>query len=338
MNARNMYPLAAMLMFFICAAGAGQSEPPDASKEWPVPHSSSCKTTDYPLPGLTPYVNKVDGFQFKYPSALKTEGSSLEFENWTCVNFFHADESISMEVTLPALYQEPFQARGRGVSVDTRIFNQLKWMSYSAPGWATDCTFWKREQVCIQGGAVPSHGPLSDEIVKAMREIESTFVFSISDRMDSKIAKVKVGDRFGNLRVSRVVTREMAERNPRRSYAGSHVSYGEIDFIGSVSMKGGLEDFRTMNSGPDWLFSPDAEISSLLSCNLCKDLPFHVEFTNDDFGVEQNGRVRSRRFGPISYSYAANFSVVVNNISVIFSPGRSPSVVRANLVSIVESH
>jgi len=128
---------------------------------WSCDQGRSAKAINHNADMHTLHVDKVDGFQFKYPSALKTEGSSLEFENWTCVSFLHSDESISLEVTLPALHQEPFQAQGGDMSVETRIFNQLKRMNYSAPGRATDCTFWKREQVCIHGGAVPAHGPLS---------------------------------------------------------------------------------------------------------------------------------------------------------------------------------
>lgn len=325
-------------MFFICGAAVGQGAPSGANEEWPVPRSPGCSAQNRtPLSGLKLYVDKVDGFQFKYPSALKTDESWLGFVNGPCVDFLHRGETIRLEVTLPASYQKPFLAQEALTSVDTQVFNQLTWMNYSAPSSATYCTFWKGEQVCIYGGAIPAHGPLSDGVVKAMREIESTFVFSLSDRMDSKIALVKVGDRFGSLRVKRVVTREMAERNPRGSYAGFHVSYGEIDFTGSVTMVGGFEDLRTMNSGPNWIFSPDAEPSSLLSCDLCKGLHFQIQFRNQDFETEQNDRIKSHRFGSIAYDDNTEFTVVANKISIVFSPGDSPSLVRADLVRISEN-
>jgi hypothetical protein len=54
------------------------------------------------------------------------------------------------------------------------------------------------EQVCLDAGVVPSAAKPSDALVYSVHEIQSTLVFHPSDRLDSKIAAVKIGQRYGS--------------------------------------------------------------------------------------------------------------------------------------------
>ena len=333
MNMDRTHFAAAILMAFVGCAAVGQNGPPTLEEEWPVVHAY-CRTPNYPLPGLSLYVDKEDGFQFKYPSALKTEDSSLEFENSTCVDFFHLGEGIRLEVSLPSAYEEPIFTFDKDASVETQIFNQLKWTNYSTPAGAEFCTWKSHEQVCIEGIDTSVAHRVSNNLLRAMREIESTFVFTdITSRLDSRIAAVKVGDRFGNLRAKRVVTMEMEDRNQKKYYLGS---YGEIYFTGSLKLVGGMENMGTMNSGPRWEFSPDSKNGgSPLPFDLGTDLLDSIEF-NNNYSIDK----RLSKLPPSPYGTAveAELTIVVKNIVVIFHPARGGSIIRADLVSMVENH
>jgi hypothetical protein len=335
MNTRTAHFLSAMLMLSICNAVVGQNGPPTPEEEWPVVNTG-CRVSNFPSPGLSLYVDKEDAFQFKYPSALKTEDSSLQFENWTCVDFFHSGEGVRLEVSLPSSLQGPVWGHGENVVVEKRAFNQLDWVNYTdtRSGSASYCTYWKHEQVCIFGADTSREHRLSENLMRTMREIESTFVFTdISGRLDNRIAAVKVGQRFGNLRVRRVITSETTGRIPKEFE--DYEPYGEIDFSGYIRLTGYLENRHTMNSGPYWSFDPDTKSNFLLSCALDKNLQFQVEFNNGGFVGQQIDRLGSQEYGSVEEKVV---TVVVKNVSVFFLPMGGPSSVSADLVSIIENH
>lgn len=319
------------MSLFICGAATGQDTPIEPSKEWSVEHGPGCRLPQYPIPGLRLYVDEVDGFQFKYPSALHTDGSSLQFESEMCVNFFHLGEGIRLEVSLPSSFQRPLWGEGTGVSVEKQSFNQLDWFNYedARNSSAEYCTYWKHEQVCISGGDTSGEHRLSSNLIRTMHEMESTLVFAgVSDRLDSKIAAVKVGERFGSLTVRRVLTMGMKDRstNSDEGY------YGKIYFTGTLTLVGEIDNVGTMNSGSHWVFLPDSEKGPPIPFDLGKDLLDRLEFNNGSFVNDQMSRIPQSPQGP---AVEPEITIVVRNVAAIFYPQGGESHVSADLVSMV---
>jgi hypothetical protein len=341
MNLHNMHILSAMLMLSICSAAAGQNKPPESNEEWPVVHSPGCRISKFPLPGLSTFVDKVDGFQFKYPSALRLDAPSLLFVNTPCVEFFGRYENIQLVISLPDAFESPIPDYNKDAFVGKIVFNQLEWVNVVDQGLerATYCTYWKHEQVCIRGNSDSSPRRLSYNLMRTMHEIESTLVFTdAANRLDAKIAAVKVGDRFGKLRVRRVVTMEMEDRDPRRSYSGS---YGEIHFDGYLRLVGSMENTGTRLSSR-WEFSQDDEGSSQTRVEL--RLPFdpgrdpldHIEFNNAYPIGERLAKFPPSPDGP---AVEQRVSIILRNIVAIFYPVNNIGpFVRADLVSMVPAH
>jgi hypothetical protein len=171
-----------------------------------------------------------------------------------------------------------------------------------------------------------------------MHEIESTFVFSdAADRLDAKIAAVKIGDRFGKLRVRRVVTMKMEDRDLRRSYS---VSYGEIHFDGYLRLVGTMENTGTRLSSL-WEFSQDAEKGSQARFEL--RLPFDPGGDPLDRFEFNNGGLIGQRLAKLPHSPYESAgeqrgSIVVKNITVFFYPeSEMGPFVTADLVSMVSA-
>jgi hypothetical protein len=321
----------AIVMFFLACVAVGQSVSPEPTGRTPVVHAIDCSHPEPWDGGFTLYQDKVDGFHFMYPSILNRE-ASLVFTDQPCGNFFHSGEIINMEVNLPSAYMEPVVSQYRrdsGVSVATQVYNQLKWVTYSAPGWVESCTFWNREQVCIYGGMHPPVGQISDAVLNSVHEIVSTFVIHPSDRLDSRIAAVKVGQQYGRLKVRRVVTKEMKDRTLGKY---SYGSYGEVDFTGTLTLVGTMEDDGTMNSGPHWIFYTDFEDVSQWPFDLGRELLGSIEFNNGYLVRKQLDKIP-----PSAFSAAEPvLTVLVKNIAVVFYPEGSRSIVTADFVSMVQ--
>jgi hypothetical protein len=341
MYVQDLRSLAAVLMLAICGGAIAQSVPPEPNEEWPVEHSPGCRTLNFPLSGLSTFVDKVDGFQFKYPSALHSDGPRV-FVNADCVEFLHQYEGINLEVSLPSVFQSPVPGYKQDAFVGKMVLNQLEWLNVVDQGLerATYCTYWKHEQVCIRGNTESRPRRLSYNLMRTMHEIESTLVFTdAADRLDAKIAAVKIGDRFGKLRVRRVVTMEMEDRDPgRRYYSGS---YGEIHFDGNLRLVGSMEDAGTRRSS-HWVFSQDDEEGSQTKVEL--QLPFdpggdpldRIEFNNAYPIGERLAKFPPSPDGPAGEQ---RVSIVLRNIVVIFYPASDMGpLVTADLVSMVPAH
>jgi len=330
---------AAILIAFISCSAAGQTGPPQDTQK-PKVHGIDCQAPDPPAAGSTLYQDKVDGFEFMYPSFLHSDDSSLVFDDGPCSKSFHPNEVIVFRISLPPAYEEPEAVRfgEKDTSVETQVVNRLKWVKYSSRGQADDCTFSNHEQVCIHGGAIPNGGELSPALVKAMQEMESTFAFTVaSSRLDARIAAVKAGDRFGSLTVRRVVTMAMEDRNPKRGYSGT---YGEIYFTGSLKLVGSIENDGTMHSAL-WEFFPDGEDGSQTTVDLKlpfdpgKELLDRIEFKG---GLDVGERMAKLPPSPNGTAAEQPVTIVVRNIAAIFNPGAGQSVVRADLVSMVPNY
>jgi len=274
---------------------------------------------------LTTYENRDDGFQLKYPSFLQFNG--LEFRN------LGGDDFITIYVSVASANPKPYLKLGKNmpVSVKKQTFNHLNWVNYSYSGGARYCAYRNYELLCIEGTAVGAPGKqLSRVVLATMQEIESTLIFTdVSFRMDSKIAALKIGDRFGSLSVGRVVTRSMADGNRKKYWENP---FGEVDFNGSLTLTGYIENNQSMNSGPDWVIGPDSEscaslpqVGHLIDFDKCQGIEIH--FNNEDFVNQQVNRYRDGK----------QFTVVVSNLSEIYYPAGGPPYVRADLVRIVEN-
>jgi hypothetical protein len=280
---------------------------------------------DVKAENLTTYEDKEDGFQLKYPSFLQFNG--LEFRN------LGGNDFVTIQVSVASVDPKPYLKLGKNVpvSVKKQVFNHLKWVNYSYLGGATYCAYRNHELLCMEGVAVGAPGKqLSSVVLGAMQEIESTLIFTdVSFRMDSRIAALKIGDRFGGLRVGRVVTRSMADGNRKKYWENP---FGEVDFNGSLTLTGYIENNQSMNSGPDWVISPDPESCALLPqvghpIDFAEYQGFEIHFNNEDFVEQQVSRYRDGK----------QLTIVVNNLSEIYYPAGGLPYIRADLVRIVDN-
>jgi len=296
-----------------------------------VDRIAGCYFTDVPGRGAVLrvsdtafYQDRVDGIAFSYPSALIPDDRwGLTFADRPCIKFLDPNEDIRFEISLPPAYTEPLAATQEGVVVQTQTFNGLKWKSYSTPGRIQSCTFSGHEQVCIDAGVTPSAARISDALLYTIRKIQSTLAFHPSDRLDSQIAAVNAGQRFGSLTVKRVITMEMDDR-----MGGIHAGwYGELYFDGTVILTGTMDDVGTMLSGDHWEFDADFKDRAGWPMDIGREVMGCVEFRNGDF-VEKQSR-KASLFAPDT-----EVNVTIKNISVLFSPNRSGCKATADLVNI----
>jgi hypothetical protein len=318
MNMYRTHFATAILMVFVGCAAAGQNGPQEPRGQEAITYFGTSQVRN---PALRLYEDKKDGFQFKYPSFLYQDYA------YHILNIRPCNDLINVEVSLSAVDPKPDPHLGNDVTVETQVVNNLKWVHYSSLDGAQYCANWSHEQVCFKLSTWVKEKPLSSAIIEAMQVIESTFVFSLPDRMDSRIATAKMGDKIGSLRVRRVITREMAELNPKK-YGDGY--YGRIDFTGTLTLTGSMEDFRTMNSGPDWEFSCDGASCTRLPFGLGEDTLSRVIFTRwSTLADRQMSHAPPPRFGSL------DVTIVVKNLSVTSYPGQGASFANADLVSMV---
>ncbi len=170
-----------------------------------------------------------EGFQFQFPSYLSENGNNEVRDQQN--NF-----SILIDVFFsPAKPDIP--SLGLIASTSTVIVNGLPWTkfaernTYKGTGWFEGSGYFVSQGgVTIElseevGSYIPTSAPpvLADRDAQAVNDILSTFAFTNpSLRLDHEIGAVKVGDKYGSLTVSRVITGKA----------------GEIDFTGQLTLIG----------------------------------------------------------------------------------------------------
>jgi hypothetical protein len=311
-----------MLVLLTARAGA-QSTPPAPDVADPSVHWIDCSA---PIAqGSSLFVDKANGFQFSYPAALNNRSSPDDLVD-ECSKFLHKSELIRVQVRLLSGPDGPDRWPEKQ-SIDTQTFNQIKWVIYSTAGWMKSCTYSNHEQVCILGGAAPTAGPLSNGVVASIHEMMSTFVFRPSDRLDARIAAIRVGQHFGALTVSRVIPMETASgKLPSYTYG----TYGEVDFIGAITLDGDYEDMGTAGARV-WEFSGKFDDPSQWPLDFGREVLSQVEFRNSSLMDRQRRKLAKV---PLNEDGGWDLRVVIKNISVCFGADPGSSVVRADLVSV----
>jgi hypothetical protein len=278
-------------------------------------------------PGMMSYEDREDGFRLDYPSLLQCR-QLLIFRDPPSPTMialylvFSSDDPKTYLQTLAHLHG----------SMSVQEINGITWITYRTSSGAVGYYIYRDyEAVDIEGVPSVVTKTVSEAEVQAIRKMASHFAFSDpSTRMDAKIAMLKVGDRFGKLTVSRVVTRAKANGN-RKEYRENPL--GEVDFRGTLTLTGTLENNQTMNSGPDYAISAfDSGSYSELpqvgySFDFSGDDYFQIHLRNED-KVEDTLQKHKPRDEQVT--------ILVNELKEVFYPGGGAPWVTAELLKIVD--
>jgi len=195
------------------------------------------------------YENHWNAFRFEYPSFLEIDDiGRLSFRGAADSNVISLSTEFSS--TDPRGY-EGLRKYWPSISFSKEIINGMPWVNYSSADGTGYFLYRENQQVEIAGvvSGYPRK-PLSLDELAALRQIVSTFRLTPeSSRGDFRIAAVKLGKQYGSLRVSKVITRATANGNRRRYWSNPA---GEVDFSGSISLTGYIDNRQSMNSGPAW--------------------------------------------------------------------------------------
>lgn len=300
------------LHLLIVTIGAyGQNAPTTSTAR--VDHVIDC--IDHPDPDLTPvrYVDRDDGIEFSYPAVLFADQTQHYFQDTSCGRVLQNSESVHFAVTLAAHAPHPFTQLWQGDEISTESLGGQQWTVSTRPGHLQACTYAYEEQVCFEGRRW-SPDPLSSGVVQTIHQMMSSLVFHPSMRMDAQIAALKVGQKFGPLTIRRILDRPALVAAAK---SGDDTrSYGQIEFTGTLTWNGDFENDGTMNSGPDWEFSPDFDDPAQWPFPLGRERLGFVRFTNDrvlDRGLSKSA-THSQRHDQGSWR------LVVDHISVLLTP------------------
>lgn len=296
-----------------------------------------CNSSAPTAPGSSFFNDSMDGWHFEFPAAVERNGESLQFDNGPCGDsYLHSGEGISVEVRLQTRYQDPAVGLEPNAEKETRESDAVVWHTFRTDGSIVACTFRDEEQVCIKGSDTSPAHHISPNLVAAVRQMQSSFAYSnFPPRLDSRIAALRIGDRFtGDLTVRRVVSRQLADQHPKE-YPQLLSSYGAVDFAGTVSIHGVIEDDSTMNSPGLLDFYPDSRSPLSLPLFEAQSIQFGIRFRNSGFYRQELNRI----WPPNERDSAdqPNFTVVVKNISISYGTYGCCATIHADLVSITQS-
>jgi hypothetical protein len=302
------------------------SQQPRPSGEVTAIQPIDCNQLQAASAGTKTFQDELTGFRFEYAAYLTLDESDLSLADRPCGNPPNSHFLIQIEVSLPVHYREPFYSSQ--VTVSTTSEHGIEWKQYAAPSEVRMCTFAMGEQVCIFAETPPEHR-VPDAASEAMKQIEATFAFTDpSKRMDARIASMKVGERYRGLKVRRVVTREMARRDPKKyPLAAGYGGFGEIDFAGALTLRASIEDIGTALSPGQFRASPDSEGGPQLPFDLDRNLGSGIvlyyppTLENKLREADPNG----------------DFIIVLKNIRAAFGPLGGESLVEADLVSVTSA-
>jgi hypothetical protein len=284
------------------------------------------KVLDTPIPkasDIAAYRDEIEGIEFEYPAALAPDGL-IRFEDKPCLEFLGPREGISLEIFLQASYSDPFEGQQEKVTFRNDAIHEMIWRSYVTPRDVISCTFHAQQRVCIEARVYPpADAPLSEAIQYAVREIEETFRFRPSDRLDAKIAAAKVGQRFGPLTISRVVTREMEDKM-KMSYAEG---YGELSFSGAITLAGTMDDIGTGLSGPHPIFDADFQNPGNWPVDIGRESMGCMDFNNGSF-------VKKQAQNSSLFDVDSDVKMKLKNITVRFFASRGGCNVTADMIAI----
>lgn len=197
--------------------------------------------------GLATYSNPAGGYAFQYPAFLAIGPYGVTLSNPG--NNDRIDFRIQLASSDPQTYRSlvsQFHA-----SVAEEAVNGVTWLTVALPqGGKLYYQHASGEAIEFQGWSQSLKGTFSDDGTQVLKQIVSTFTFlDISERIDHKIAAVKPGDKFNNLTVSYVSTKNLP---------------GEVSFTGQLPIVGTISNEQTMNSGPAWTIHPAASAESTI--------------------------------------------------------------------------
>lgn len=197
--------------------------------------------------GLATYSNPAGGYAFQYPAFLAIGPYGVTLRNPG--NNDRIDFRIQLSSSDPQTYRSlvsQFHA-----SVAKEAVNGVTWLTVALPqGGQVYYQYANGEAILVEGWSQSVKGTFSDDGMQTLKQIVSTFTFlGISERIDHKIAAVKPGDKFNNLTVSYVSTKNLP---------------GEVSFTGQLPIVGTISNEQTMNSGPAWTIHPAASAESAI--------------------------------------------------------------------------
>lgn len=280
--------------------------------------------------GFMSYADSEDGFQLEYPSFLECrQGIFRDPPSPTMIvlNLVFSSED-------PKTYLEVL--RSLHGSFDREELNGVRWIVYRTSSGAIGY-YTYRDHIAIDIEGVPSvvTKKLSDDELRAIRGMASTLEFTkLSKRMDHRIAALKAGDQFGKLTVQKVITRATANGNRRKYWENP---LGEVDFAGTLTLTGVLDNNQTMNSGPDYVISAfdSASYSQLPqighSFDFAQDDSFQIHLTNGDYVADAIGKRP-----PSNTATGSPTTIVVEHLNEVFYPGGGAPLVTAKLLRVEE--
>jgi hypothetical protein len=323
------------ILSLIAAAGSfGQRVSP--MRTGPVEEMTQhmCRHPAPPPAGSILFRDPLDALEFRFPAALQAQG--FTFTNRFCTTgYLTRGEAIQVRVAVSANSVQPAVNASGDVGHTTEKLNNLQWDNYAGPETAEACTLWQHEQVCIFGTYDSSH-KVSPALRDAVRNIESTLVFTgIAGRLDAKIAALRPGDRFCGLTVRRVLTRERIEHHPNPNRFTVN-SYGAVDFAGTLTLRGSIEDDSTPNSPGIWSFGPDKDSSIPIFAE--QGLGRGIELRNRRFFEHEIRRLtRPPNPGFDSLTENDSITVVLKNVAVAYRSPENFSTMEADLVSMTRT-
>jgi len=300
--------------------------PPDSSPFYSTGYV--CRFHESPASGTTAFNDPLDGFRFEYPAALQHTG--LHFANGPCAAPLRLGENVDVEVSVVPAYQDPILPGDVEAGVQQQ--DDLLWHHYADHDLVEDCTWSEHEQVCIEARAAAWKAGLSPALIDAEQKIRSTLAFTgLPQRLDSRIAALKPGDQFCGLKVSRVITRQMAEENPK-AYRAVFRTWGAVQFAGTITFHGSVDDDGTPNSGPIFDFYPDSDTAPLFPG---QTLDRGIQFRNPSAFDREIDRLTAPPRPNLDDQ--GHFTVVVRNPVSTFRPMGDPSTVTGWLVSMTRT-
>jgi len=281
--------------------------------------------------GFMSYVDSEDGFRLEYPSYIECR-EQLEFRDPPSPTMIALNLVLSSED--PKTYLEVL--RNLHGSFHREELNRVRWIVYRTSSDSIGYYIYRDHiAIDIEGIPIGATKKVSDEELRAIRTMASTLEFTrLSERMDYKIAALKVGDRFGKLTVQKVITRAAADGNRRKYWQNP---LGEVDFAGAVKLTGVLGNNQTMNSGPYYVISTfDSPSYSRLpqighSFDFSQDHSFQVHLTNEDFVART-----IRKLPSSDLATGLPLTIAVDHLNEVFYPGGGAPDMTARLLRVEE--
>jgi hypothetical protein len=229
--------------------------------------------------GFLVFDDTPEGYQFQFPANLITnDNGTISFpgEN-TAIEWYVGFPSVDPIKDYIQAGDSSYKPPAGATSTD--VINGMAWTRFTIPdasGYYTnsDGVGVEFDEAGTVNPLLDNSQPFSDADNQILHGILSTFTFTDpSLRIDNKLAQIKVGDQYGNLKVSRVITGPNAE----------------VDFVGQLTLTGLIDDVGGGHAGPRYVLdhldtSSIAELPQVgYRIRYDSNFPLEIYFNNQGF-------------------------------------------------------